>query len=58
MCLMPREPSARTVVEALATAWLSRSVPVMARPEETAAIWRNLRRLSITRRYAPKADGR
>jgi hypothetical protein len=36
MCSMPREPSARTVLEALATAWLSRSVPAMARPDETA----------------------
>jgi len=31
----------------LATAWLSRSVPVIARPEEAAEIWRNLRRESI-----------
>ena len=38
MWRMPREPSGRIVVEALATAWLSRSVPVMARPEEAAEI--------------------
>jgi hypothetical protein len=30
----------------------------MARPDDTAAIWRNLRRLSITRSYASKADSR
>jgi hypothetical protein len=31
-------------------AWLNRSAPVMARPVEAAAIWRNLRRGSIRRR--------
>jgi hypothetical protein len=50
MWRMPREPLAETVVEALATARLSSSAPVTARPVEAAAIWRNLRRGSITRR--------
>jgi hypothetical protein len=35
--------------DALATAWDRRSAPVTARPEDAAAIWRNLRRESITR---------
>jgi hypothetical protein len=48
--LTPREPLARIAGEALATAWERRSAPVTARPEEAAAIWRNLRRESITRR--------
>jgi hypothetical protein len=34
----PRDPFGRIMLDALATAWDSRSVPVITRPEEAAAI--------------------
>jgi hypothetical protein len=47
---MPRDPLGRIMLDALATAWERRSVPVTARPEKAAAIWRNRRRDSTSQR--------